>query len=78
MSVWETDYVQRLEPAEGAHPVRRFTQATAMRPYLEHLNDEEAASFIKRYDHALGAAYPVEPDGAVLFPFRRLFFVLTV
>ena len=78
VTVWETDYVHRLEPAEGAHPVRRFTQSTAMRPYLGHLSDEEAASFIKRYDHALGAAYPVEPDGAVLFPFRRLFFVLTV
>lgn len=78
VTVWETDYVQRLDPAKDAHPVRRFTQPTAMRPYLELLSDVEAASFIKRYDHALGAAYPVEADGAVLFPFRRLFFVLTV
>lgn len=78
VSVWETDYVHRLEPAKGAHPVRRFTQATAMRPYLENLDEDEAASFINRYDHALGAAYPEEQDGAVLFPFRRLFFVLTV
>ncbi|MDI3336522.1 methyltransferase domain-containing protein [Defluviimonas aestuarii] len=78
VTVWETDYVQRLEPADGAHPVRRFTQSTAMRPYLEHLDDEETAAFIKRYDHALGSAYPVEADGSVLFPFRRVFFVLTV
>jgi trans-aconitate 2-methyltransferase len=78
ISVWETDYVQRLDPANGAHPVRRFTEATAMRPYLERLDEDESASFIRRYDHALISAYPVEADGSVLFPFRRLFFVLTV
>ncbi|MGB3315767.1 MAG: methyltransferase domain-containing protein [Albidovulum sp.] len=78
ITVWETDYVQRLDPANGAHPVRRFTEATAMRPYLERLNEEEAATFVRRYDQALVSAYPVEADGAVLFPFRRVFFVLTV
>lgn len=78
VDVWETDYVQRLEPAESAHPVRRFTQSTAMRPFLEKLTAREQATFLARYDAALLAAYPVEADGSVLFPFRRLFFVLTV
>jgi trans-aconitate 2-methyltransferase len=77
-NVWETDYVQRLEPVATGHPVRSFTEATAMRPFLEKLTAAEAASFVARYETALAAAYPVEADGSVLFPFRRLFFTLTV
>ncbi|MGB5836218.1 MAG: methyltransferase domain-containing protein [Albidovulum sp.] len=78
VNVWETDYVQKLRPSKPAHPVRRFTEATAMRPYLDQLNNTETEEFIRRYEQALFAAYPTEPDGSVLFPFRRLFFTLTV
>ena len=78
VSVWETDYVQRLNAAQGIHPVRAFTESTVMRPYLAALTPEETEAFAKRYDAALASAYPVEADGAVLFPFRRLFFTLTV
>lgn len=78
VSAWETDYVQRLAPDADAHPVRRFTEATAMRPYLERLSPAEAAAFTAAYDEALGAAYPLLPDGAALFPFRRCFFTLQV
>ena len=77
-NVWETDYVQRLEPAESGHPVRRFTEATAMLPFLEKLTAAEADEFVHRYDQALEAAYPFEMDGSVLFPIRRLFFTLVV
>ena len=49
-----------------------------MRPYLDRLTAAEAAEYVERYDAALGSAYPVEADGAVLFPFRRVFFTLTV
>lgn len=77
VDVWETDYIQRLAPAAGAHPVRRFTESTAMRPFLDRLTAAEGAAFTARYEEALPAAYPAEPDGGVLFPFRRLFFVLT-
>ncbi len=78
VSVWETDYVQRLDPVEKGHPVRVFTQSTAMRPILEKLNDAETDSFLSAYDAALGAAYPLLPDGATLMPFRRVFITLTV
>ena len=76
--LWETDYLQRLDRVSSGHPVRQFTQATAMRPFLAELTTEEAHAFIERYDAALAAAYPAEADGSVLFPFRRLFFVLRV
>lgn len=77
-SVWETAYVQRLDPVADGHPVRHFTQSTAMRPFVDRLSAAEAAALVAAYETALADAYEVEPDGAVLFPFRRLFFVLTV
>lgn len=77
VSVWETEYMQRLDPVEAGHPVRHFTQSTALRPFAEKLDDAGLAGFITAYETALTNAYPPEADGTVLFPFRRLFFVLT-
>ena len=37
---------------------------------------EEAQAYVAAYDAALAAAYPTLPDGRVLFPFTRVFFVL--
>ena len=75
---WETEYVQQLAPTPIGHPVRAFTESTAMRPFVEKLTSEEEVAFSAAYDAALGAAYPLLPDGAALFPFRRVFFTLTV
>ena len=77
VNVWQTDYVQKLPPGPAGHPVRHFTEATAMRPYLDRLTANEARDFVQRYEAALTIAYPAEADGTVLFPFRRLFFALT-
>jgi trans-aconitate 2-methyltransferase len=76
VSAWETDYIQQLAPVSEGHPVRAFTESTAMRPFLERLSEAEAAQFIAAYDAALTSAYPLQPDGGALFPFRRCFFVL--
>lgn len=78
LDLWTTEYLQRLAPATGAHPVRRFTEATGMRPFTAKLGADEQAAFIARYEVALASAYPIEADGSVLFPFRRLFLVLKV
>ena len=78
VDVWSTDYIQRLAPEGAVHPVRRFTEATALRPFAAKLNESELAGFLVRYEGALDAAYPAEPDGTVLFPFRRLFLGLRV
>jgi trans-aconitate 2-methyltransferase len=77
VSAWETEYVQALAPSAEAHPVRLFTEPTAMRPYLARLSPDEARAFVAAYEAALAPAYPAEADGSVLFPFRRVFFVLT-
>lgn len=78
VEAWETEYVQRLEPATGAHPVRRFTESTAMRPFLDKLTPEECADFAAAYDASLAAAYPLMPDGAALMPFHRVFLTLRI
>jgi trans-aconitate 2-methyltransferase len=78
VSAWETEYVQRLAPQSEGHPVRAFTQATVMRPYLAVLNAKETQALLSAYDSALGAAYPLLPDGAALLPFRRVFFTVKV
>ena len=76
--LWETEYFQRLGAEAESHPVRRFTESTYARPVLEALNSEEKADMIARYEEVMHAAYPVRKDGSVLFPFRRMFFTLTV
>lgn len=73
---WTTDYVQVLDPVAEGHPVRAFTESTAMRPYVAGLTPEEKARFVAAYDEAMSFAYRPLPDGRVLFPFTRVFFIL--
>lgn len=73
VNAWETEYIQHLEPVIEGHPVRAFTASTAMRPIADRLNGSELAKFLEAYDKALGAAYPVLPDGSALMAFKRLF-----
>lgn len=76
--LWETDYYQRLTAEPGSHPVRRYTECTYARPVLAMLDADEKADIIRRYEEVMHTAYPVRADGTVLFPFRRMFFTLTV
>lgn len=77
LSIWETTYHQHLASVTQGHPVRAFTASTAMRPFLDRMSPEEATLFTNRYDKGLAQAYLPLPDGSVLFPFRRLFLILT-
>lgn len=76
VSAWTTDYIQLLDPVEDGHPVRAFTESTAMRPFVQGLSPEETRAFVAAYDAAMDFAYPPLPDGRVIFPFSRVFFVL--
>lgn len=76
--LWETEYYQRLSAEAGSHPVRRYTESTFARPVLAALEADEKATLIKAYEDVMHRAYPVRADGSVLFPFRRMFFTLTV
>jgi trans-aconitate 2-methyltransferase len=72
LEIWYTEYIHAMENRSA---LLSWYKSTGMRPVLEALPDDNAretfqAQVLKR----LGTAYPLEPDGKVLFPFRRLFF----
>ena len=50
-------------------------RSTAMKPYLDSLrNDSERAEFEKEVLGECKAYYPLQSDGRILYPFKRLFF----
>jgi trans-aconitate 2-methyltransferase len=70
--MWETEYQHVLH---GPAPVLEWVRGTALRPLLEALRPEERPAFEAAYQARLARAYPRRPDGATLFPFRRIFIV---
>lgn len=71
IDLWTTDYIHVL-PSHAA--IVEWYRGTGLRPWLEALaNDNERERFLVDYETALATAYPLQPDGRVLFPFRRLF-----
>jgi len=78
LQLWETSYYQKLAPIATGHPVRHFTQSTFARPILAALDEHEQQALIHAYEAVMDKAYPKAADGSVLFPFRRLFFTLTI
>jgi len=77
VTIWETEYLQQLEPVAVGHPVRHFTESTFARPILAALSAAQQVRLIDAYEAEMTKLYPVRGDGSVLFPFRRLFFTLT-
>lgn len=75
LDIWETEYLQVLE---GPDPVLEWVKGTGLRPILNGLGDEDRARFLSEYSRRLREAYPMRADGKTLYPFRRLFVVVTV
>jgi trans-aconitate 2-methyltransferase len=74
VDTWRTTY---YHPLAGAHGVVEWVQGTGLRPFVDPLEESEREAFLARYEAAIAEAYPAEPDGTVLLPFPRLFFVAT-
>jgi len=71
--VWHTVYYHVLANHQG---LLEWYSSTGLRPYLERLTSaEERAAFQSEILDECRAAYPLQQDGKVLFPFRRLFFI---
>lgn len=72
LDIWETQYLQILE---GENPVAEWTKGTWLAPLLAALAPGARADFEAEYRRRVAQAYPRQPDGKTLFPFRRLFIV---
>jgi trans-aconitate 2-methyltransferase len=70
--IWETTYYHLLQ---GRDPVLQWISGTGLRPVLDALeaNPADKKEFLTAYAAVLRAAYPADPDGRVIFPFRRIF-----
>ncbi len=75
LDIWRTTYHHRL--AGGADAVVEWFKGSGLRPFLAPLGEAEREAFLARYREAVAAAYGTLPDGSVLLPFPRLFFVAT-
>jgi trans-aconitate 2-methyltransferase len=76
VNVWVTVYHHPLTGGAGA--VVEWFKGSGLRPFLDSLDEQERSEFLKRYQEAIAAAYRPLPDGTVLLPFPRLFFVATL
>jgi trans-aconitate 2-methyltransferase len=74
VDIWRTEYFHTLH---GDDPVFDWVSGTGLRPVLDRLDDGDAAAFSAEYSEELRKAYPRRADGTTLFPFRRIFLVLT-
>lgn len=72
LDIWETTYLHVLA---GDNPVVEWTKGTALRPYLDALEEPERGAFLADYAARIAAAYPKQPDGRTLLAFRRLFII---
>ena len=73
VDVWRTTYHHALAGGPGA--IVEWFKGSALRPYVDALDDTERAEYLDRYTAAVARAYPAFPDCSVLLPFPRLFMV---
>ncbi|MDR2481462.1 MAG: hypothetical protein LBD07_04110 [Spirochaetaceae bacterium] len=70
IELWETHYFH-IMPSQQS--IIDFIESTALRPYLNELNNEEKIEFKNELLIALKKYYKIQTDGKVLFPFKRIF-----
>lgn len=73
-NLWETRYCHIMD--SHADMVSWYT-GSGLRPYLDRLPEAgERKAFLQEYESRLAEAYPQQKDGAILFPFPRIFFTV--
>jgi trans-aconitate 2-methyltransferase len=73
IDLWETWYIHVMDSQTA---LVDWMRATGLRPYLDRLaGADEQQAFAADVLAELEGDYPVRPDGKVLFPFKRLFFI---
>lgn len=74
LDVWETEYQQILT---GENPVKEWTKGTWLAPLLNALEEPQRSQFEATYAELVASHYQKQPDGSTIFPFKRMFIVVT-
>jgi len=67
---WQTDYIHILESQSA---IVEWIKSTALKPYLNCLQDKEKISFENEVLSEIKRYYPVQNNSKILFPFKRMF-----
>jgi trans-aconitate 2-methyltransferase len=70
IELWQTDYLHILE---SQYSIIEWIRSTGMKPYLDCLKDEDKPLFENNVLGELKLYYPLQNNGKVIFPFKRLF-----
>jgi len=76
IDIWRTTYFHELP--QGPIGVVEWFKGTALRPFLDRLDEEERSVFLARYQQLIETAYPPFSNGVTLLPFPRLLMVVSV
>lgn len=74
LDLWRTTYVHALDGAQG---VVDWFAGSALRPFLNPLNEKEREAFLASYRREIIKEYAPRADGRILLPYPRLFIVAT-
>ncbi len=72
VDLWQTIYVH---PLDGPEAMVDWFVGSALRPFLDKLDEKETAAFLVQYRRELEMAYTPQADGKVLLLYPRVFFV---
>lgn len=69
-TIWQTTYMHRMPSHES---IVDWYHSTGLRPYLDALDEAEAAVFEREFAEEVAKAYPIRKNGEIIFSFPRLF-----
>jgi trans-aconitate 2-methyltransferase len=73
IDIWETEYIHVMKSATA---IVDWIASTGLRPFLDALaTDGERKEFTDELNRRVAANYELQPDGKILFPFRRTFVI---
>lgn len=72
VEIWQINYFHQMKDHAS---IIEFVKGTALLPYLERLNDREAADFLEMILRKTKQNYAESENGIVLFEFKRIFVI---